>query len=284
MLGAAVVVFSLTWVIGFRRHYRRTLEAVMTSSQGPGWNYSHRLIRRPQERAIFDFSGKTLARSQKHQLFLATYMSVGLSIGLLFAIAVQGGRMVWSDDGVRSFPFIIAFFAISGFRAVFQFPADLASNWLFRVTEVRWSEMSRSATRKRVLVTGLVPVLLLAVPFEILAGEGRNISVHLIFQLLGGALLIELMFWSFDKVPFTCSYFPGRTNLAILAVLYLYGFTGYSFNMADLESTLERRLVLLLLCFTSAALLLRLSWRRRPQSSSIRFDGEEPTIQTLDLS
>jgi hypothetical protein len=283
MLGASIVVFSLTWAIGFRLHYRRTLEALSTPSLRCAWTYPNWLIRPPLERAIFDFSGKTLARSQKHQFFLATYLSIGLSIGLLFAASGRDGRLIWSQEGVKSLPFIIAFFAVSGFRAVFQFPADLASNWLFRVTEAKWAETSGRATRKRVLATGLAPVLLLAGAFETFIGE-RQVPVHLVFQLLGGALLTEIMFWSFDKIPFTCSYFPGRTNLAILAVFYLYGFTAYGFNMADLESASERHLVLSLLCFASAAILLRMSWRRTPQPSAIRFDGDEPVIQTLDLS
>ncbi len=283
MLGGAIAVFALTWAIGFRRHYRLTLETQSTPSRRLGCKYSKWLIRGAEERAIFDFAGKTLARSQKHQFFLATYLSAGLSIGLLFAIAVKGGRVVWSQMGARSFPFIMAFFAVSGFRAIFQFPADLASNWLFRIAEANWTETSRRATRKRVFATGLVPIVLLATAFEAIVVEGK-LPLHITAQLLGGALLIELMFWSFDKVPFTCSYFPGRSNLAILSVLYLYGFTTYGFNMAELESTLESRVLLSLICFSAAAVLLGVLWRRRPQGSAIRFDGEEPIIQTLDLS
>jgi hypothetical protein len=216
-------------------------------------------------------------------LFLATYISAGFSIAMLFALAVRAGKIVLSQDGVRSFPFLIAFFVISGFRAVFQFPAELAANWLFRITEARWTETSRSATRKRVLVSGLAPTLLVALPFEMAVWEWRSVLLHGAFQLVSAALLIELMFWSLDKVPFTCSYFSGRTSLSILAALYLYGFTGYSFHMADLESVIERRSMYALLFFTAAAVLLTLSWRRHPAPSPIRFDAEEPVIQTLDL-
>jgi hypothetical protein len=49
----------------------------------------------------------------------------------VFAIAVKGWKLIWSAEGVRSFPFIVAFFVIFGFRSIFQFPADLASNWSF---------------------------------------------------------------------------------------------------------------------------------------------------------
>jgi hypothetical protein len=92
------------------------------------------------------------------------------------------------------------------------------------------------------------------------------------------------MFWSFDKVPFTCSYFPGRTNLSILFVLYLYGFTIYSSHMADLESTIEQRALYAILFVPAAAALLALSWRRHPPPASVRFDASEPVIQTLDLN
>src|SRR5260370_19423412 len=95
------------------------------------------LVRSPEERAIFQFSGKTLARSRKHQLFLVTYLSVGISLAVNFATEVRAGKLVLSEDGARAVPFLIAFFVISGFRAVFQFPASLASTSLFRLTEAR---------------------------------------------------------------------------------------------------------------------------------------------------
>jgi hypothetical protein len=284
MLAAAIGLFTLAWAAGFRRHYRRTLESEDTRPRmRPSWGSNH-LVRSSEERAIFQFSGKTLARSRKHQLFLVTYLSVGISLAVNFAIEVHAGKMVLSEDGARAFPFLIAFFVISGFRAVFQFPAELAANWLFRITELRWAEISRSVTRKRVLASGLVPVLILLLPAEVAVWRGWRVPLHTVFQFVAGALLIELMFWTFDKVPFTCSYFPGRTNLSILFVLYLYGFTNYSFHMADLELAIEHRALYAILFFTTAAVLLTLSWRRHPAPSAVRFDAGEPVIQTLDLT
>jgi hypothetical protein len=135
-----------------------------------------------------------------------------------------------------------------------------------------------------VLVSGLAPVLLLLLPAEMAARGGWRASFDVIFQCAAGALLIELMFWTFDKVPFTCSYFPGRTNLSILFVFYLYGFTTYSFHMADLELAGEQRALYALLFFSAAAVLLIFSWRRHPAPSAVRFDASEPVIQTLDLT
>jgi len=85
-------------------------------------------------------------------------------------------------------------------------------------------------------------------------------------------------------VPFTCSYFPGRTNLSILFLLYLYGFTTYSSQMADLELAIEQRWWHAGLFFAAAGGLLVWLWLRHPANSAVRFDAGEPAIQTLDLS
>jgi hypothetical protein len=284
MLGAAIALFAVTWAIGFRCHYCRTLEAEDVRPRLRLAKRSNPLARTAEERAIFRFSGQTLVRSRKHQLFLVTYLSVGISLALNFAAEVHVGKLVLSEEGARAFPFLIAFFVISGFRAVFQFPAELSANWIFRITEARWAETSRAVTRKRVLISGLAAVLLFLLPAEIVVWGAWSGLLYTIFQFAGGALLIELMFWNFDKVPFTCSYFPGRTNLSILFVLYLYGFTNYSFHMAELELAAGQSLLYAVLFFTAAALLLTLSWRRHPAPTPVRFDASEPVMQTLDLT
>jgi hypothetical protein len=298
MTALATLVIFVTWGFGFRRHFRRTLETEDEAHRGnsgprawfvPNWSVPTWLVGSPQERAIFGFAGKTLARSQKHQFFLATYLSAGLSVALFFGVAIREGKIALSPGGARSVAFVLGFFVISGFRAVFQFPAELASNWLFRVTEARWTEVSRNATRKLVLAIGLVPLLILSLPLEIAALETAAwdwpaVLEHLAVQLVAAGLLVEVLFWNFDKVPFTCSYFPGRTSLAMLAVLYVYGITGYSFHMADLESAMERHWAVAVLFFAGAAVALALAWRRHPAAGGVRFDGSEPVIQSLELS
>ena len=285
----AISVIFVTWEFGFRRHFRRTLEAEDAAHPPRAWSAPNWLLRSSQERALFGFVGKTLARSQKHQFLLAVYLSVGVSIALFFGVAVRDGKIELSPDGDRSVAFVIGFFVISGFRGVFQFPAELASNWLFRITESRWTEVSRSATRKLVLTIGLLPLLIFSLPLEIVSlktGSWNWLIVleHSAVQLIAAGLLVELLFWNFDKVPFTCSYFPGTTSLAVLGVLYIYGITGYSFHMADLESAMERHWTLAVLFFAAGAVALILSWRRQPAASGVRFDGSEPVIQSLELS
>jgi hypothetical protein len=283
-LSIVFLCFCFTWAFGFRRHFRRTLEADDNQTRRQAHSRLRGLAGSPEEWAIFAFCRKTLARSTKHRLFLATWLSIGISAGMFVALSVRNGKLEWSPDGMRTFPFLIVFFVISGFRTVFQFPSDLACNWLLQITESHWSEVARRAARKTVLMSGLLPVLLAVLPFEIFAAGRARGLMHVFFQLTEGAFLIELMFWRFGKVPFTCSYFAGKTSLSILAGLYLYGLTAYSFNMADLERALEQRIFWPVIFFAGAFAALAVLWRRSPEASEVIFDGSEPLIRTLDLN
>ncbi len=284
MTGAALLIVALSWGLGFRRHFRRTLETEDAPHRSRHWSVPHWLLPDPRERTLFGFIGKTLARSQKHQFFLAAYLSAGLCVAGFFCIALRHGRIALSTSGARSAAFVLGFFLISGFRAVFQFPAELGANWIFRITEAKWTELARSATRKAALAISLIALLAMALPLELEVWHWTIVLEHCAVQIVAAALLVEALFWNFDKVPFTCSYFPGRASLALLVVLYVYGVTGYSFNMADLEIAMERNGLVAVFFFAVAIVALTIAWRRRLQAESVRFDGSEPEIQRLELS
>ena len=78
--------------------------------------------------------------------------------------------------------------------------------------------------------------------------------------------------------------FSRKKSLAVLVVLYMYGLTGYSFHMADLEARWNA--IGRLRCYSSPSLSGHWcwSWRRHPAVETVRFDGSEPVIQTLELT
>jgi len=286
-LAVAFLVFCSAWATGYARHYRRTLEAQDLVAFRPGRSKSifDGLLGSNEARAIFYFTGQTLARSLKHRLFFAAYLSAGLSLGLFVTLTVTWRGIGVSPLGLRSLSPLMVFFVVSGFRAAFQFPAELPANWLFQLAESGWGEASRRASRLRVLVSGLLPALVIFIPLEV-GRWGLGVGLfHIAVQSVAGMLLIEVLFYSFDKIPFTCSYFPGGLNLIFLAVAYFYGFTTYSFQIADVEVWLESRPWTAALCLAVAVAGWTVIRRFRPGvAPAIRFDGSEPAIQTIDLS
>jgi hypothetical protein len=286
-LTTAFLVFCGAWATGYTRHYRRTLESedVGTIRPAPGRRFFEQFLDSPVPRAIYRFTGQTVARSVKHRLFFVTYLSAGVSLGVLMTVTFLKGKIGISAEGLRAFPPLVVFLAISGFRAAFQFPSELPANWLYRITESNWREAGRAASLLRVLVSGLLPALLLLTPLEIGKWGWKVGLFHMTVQAMAGLILIEILFYSFDKIPFTCSYFPGGLNLIFLAAAYLFGFTGYGYEVGDLEVWLESRPLIAVLILSVAAALLVAIRRFRPSlPAPIRFDGGEPEIQTLNLT
>ena len=102
-------------------------------------------------------------------------------------------------------------------------------------------------------------------------------------------VLLELFFFNFNKVPFTCSYLPAKSHLAFLAGAYLYGFTIYTLTMASLErwvSARQRRTLAFFLL--TATVLAGISlYRRYAHDSTLELvyeDDRDPLVRQLNLS
>ncbi len=286
-LGASFAVFAVTWAAAYMRQSRRTLEALEgaepTRRSSPP--IFEALLGTNVARAIFRFTGKTLARSLKHRLFFVCYLSTGISLGVFVSVRVTRSGIGVSDDGLRTFSPLLIFCAVSAFRAAFQFPVELRANLMFRLAQSGWGEAARDAARLRVAVSGLLPMLLATAPLEI--GQwGVGVGLfHVAFLGVSGMLLTEVLFYSFDKIPFTCSYYPGGLNLIVLAVAYFYGFTTYSFEMADLEKWLEVRPWAAGLFLTGGvAIWIAVRQLHPGRTREIKFEGGDPEFQSLELT
>ena len=63
------------------------------------------------------------------------------------------------------------------------------------------------------LALAICPVLLGLLPAHALLWGWRVAGAHLVFGLVLSALLVELLLLNFDKIPFTCTYLPGKANV-----------------------------------------------------------------------
>ena len=55
-----------------------------------------------------------------------------------------------------------------------------------------------------------------------------------------GWLLVEILMMGLDKLPFTCTYFPGTSRVGTLWPFYLTGFVTYSYTVAAGRSSSSR--------------------------------------------
>ncbi|HEX3746022.1 MAG TPA: hypothetical protein VHW09_18905 [Bryobacteraceae bacterium] len=287
-LAGAAGLFLLTYLPGYRRLARKMLEAPQPSPKGPArWRRSissfvdRRVLRDPVQSAVFHFMNQTITRSMKHRLFLATYAGCG------GALAIAMFRV--KSHGMVALPLTLSFILISALRAAFNFPSELGANWAFQASESRHARGSLRAMRKWIAICALGPLLLAQAAMEFRFFAWTTALFHLAFGAVVALLLIEIMFVGFRKVPFTCSYFPGKINLVFLAVIYVLGFTIYSGTMASLEEWLAGQswyaAAFLVPALATAALLAYWRDRQAGAESLLEYqDAGDPVVRTLELS
>lgn len=200
---------------------------------------SRRFLADPIERAILLFSARTLSRSREHRLVLAVYVGIAFAISLAFAKSLMYGsaQHSWSQPDVPLLiPSIVTlFFAVVGCRAVFALPYTLPANWIFRVTAVRSPVAYFSGTRKSLFILAAIPVLLASGVLYFSVWPGRPAVEHLLVLTFLAALLVQVSLRKFRKIPFACSYLPGKANLRIKV-----GIAGFAFLFAvDAGSDIE---------------------------------------------
>ncbi|HYW44181.1 MAG TPA: hypothetical protein VE959_15070 [Bryobacteraceae bacterium] len=300
-LEISAAVFAVTYLAGYRRHSRRVMESLETAGEGPSRLrrafdalVNRRLLPHPLERATFHFISNTILRSARHRLFLATYpgIAVALAVPSVLVIGAKPGLpiLILSAAGLLPIPLTLSFFTVSGLRGAFNLPAELRANWVFQVCESEDSAAHLRAARKWIVTMGIVPLFALLSPLEFLWAPGWVAAlVYLTFALLLSLLMLNLLMVWFRKIPFTCSYFPGKTSMAVMAALYLAGFTTYAWSMASLEQKLMRSPMELALFYALGLLalfgLLLLEKRERGVDDSLIYEDQpEPIVRTLELS
>ena len=58
----------------------------------------------------------------------------------------------------------------------------------------------------------------------------------LTFALALALVLLNVLLIWFRKIPFTCSYFPGKMSMAAMALVFILGFVFYVTIMSRLEA------------------------------------------------
>ena len=177
-LVAIAAVALGAYATGYRRHFLRIAElseamsAAMRSPVSQIYRYLDRLILHSAfQRAGFRFLCKTLVRSEAHRLLLTGVGGLGVVLAsqeLMSAVEVtRSARQAAVSIEVLSIPFILSFLIIIGLRTLFEIPAELPSNWIFRLMLDPEHQECESLARKIILVAIFPWVILVIFPLYV---------------------------------------------------------------------------------------------------------------------
>jgi hypothetical protein len=104
---------------------------------------------------------------------------------------------------------------VVGTRVVFSMPISLRANWIFRVTQVSRAWEYMAAIRRPLFALGVAPVWILSAGILFSLWPWQLVVDHLVVLGLLGTNVEYLCLASFRKIPFTCSYLPGKSYLHV---------------------------------------------------------------------
>jgi hypothetical protein len=264
---AVLGFFAAAW-LSYGRHLKKSLDvergrpAFRRLSAPLSRLFDGLFIRKPTERAVYHFFGLTLRRSPLHRVRLFNYLaaSSGLALILLASTRLLRSRLTTDSRTLLSVPLILSFFLLLGIRALSNVPTALEANWVFQLTEREPRRHYITGFKKRVLVSALLPLFLLVLAYSSYLWGWRAAALHGAFGLAASVLLLELLFFRYPKIPFACTYVPGKAKLHLFWLPYFLSFIAYISFFSGLEAFLFRNQRFFLDYFVGVGLLLAIAW------------------------
>ena len=294
---ALVSAFTLAaafYALSYRRYLGQFHEA--PSAAGNGINVVGRLVcwlrrarkREPEEAAAFDFVTATLSRSPRHRMVLGSCLGVALAFclaGVFILITREGEAGLHRVNlTLLSIPSILCFFMLGGVRLAFTIPSELEANWIFRTgvfrTDVYWR-----GVRAAIWTLILVPVFLLTMPLFTFFWGWASAWRFFLVEALAAVILMERMFLDFPKIPFTCSYLPGKADLKLRWPVYVASFACYVIFTGILSWSLAPRPRAFAVALIVGVLaIIRLVYnRRRGLRTSLPIFDERPGTEIVTI-
>lgn len=295
-LAAAVSGAAIAYTLCYCRTLRKIVEEpdIVPGARGGVWLPP---FGGPLPTAIVQFSIRTLLRSRLHRLILAFYLGMGFAFLVLLLKTARdqpAGAPVtepWDDVDVPLLAASVVMMALSviGTRVIFSIPLDLRANWIFRVTAVRRVAECLPAGRLSLLLISAAPVWAASAVLYLRFSPWRAAAGHLAILTLFALILAELCLLRFDKIPFTCSYLPGKSQLhiAVLSASYLLWIIGLNarYERQLSESPASLAALLLALAMVWACARWRNAARARSEQAEVQFEESEPAaVQGLGLN
>jgi hypothetical protein len=285
-----LAVSGLATFVAYALSYMRTMRQIAeepdltSSAHGFRWlpPFGNQL-----QTAIGQFSVRTMARSRQHRLIWAFYLGIGLAFTVLL---LQSGTAIngWHEANtpLLAASIMMMALAVAGLRIAFAFPLEPPANWIFRVAGVRRGPEVLTATGRVLLLLAASPVWLVSAVICLRLWPRGQAEAHLTVLGLLAAILVDFALWGFRKIPFTCSYLPGKSqvHMVFLAAVGLMWVVGESvvFEQQALQERGVMVGVLALLGVMAIAVRLHVRAPAISDESDLQFE-EAPNPAVLEL-
>lgn len=227
--GVAVVLALGAYLISYQRYRKLLLESPLRLGTSTLWRWSllRVLARSPRREAVMDFMAKTLVRSRAHRLLWMVYLGAAAAVSLNSSL-IDGAVLTRSENWDKALEFVVLFWPLAcsvvllnGFRHVLSVPAELRANWIFQITESQGRAEWMSAVERFAIAYTVAPIYVVLFP---VAGYvlGWPLAIRMtVLQLLVSLSIFEVLFYSWQKLPFTCSFIPGDRLLVGIVAKYM---------------------------------------------------------------
>jgi hypothetical protein len=178
--------------------------------------------------------------------------------------------------------------SVVGLRSIFSLPVSLRANWILQVTQLRASEHYIAATRRALLLMAALPVWVVVALLSLGYRPWPHVAVHLVVLALVGSILTDLSLVGVSKIPFACSYLPGKSNIQYMFWAFVVVFVPIAMEFSNYEQRAIRHprpcAVMLAVLGTMATGVWAFN-RRRSKLAALYYE-ELPTvvITTLGLN
>ncbi len=216
VLAGTAVAYGLSYISTLRKIVEEP--DIVPGHGGAGWlpRFGNAL-----ETAIVQFSIRTLVRSRSHRMILAFYLGLGFALTILLLKAPRGPELAeaasaaddWHHAGVPLLASSMVMMAacVVGMRVVFAMPLELPANWIFRAAPVRGGTALVAARRRASYVLSVLPIWAFFAALVFYLWPWREAAGDVVVLGLFGLLLAEFLLRGIQKIPFTCSYLPGKS-------------------------------------------------------------------------
>jgi hypothetical protein len=210
----AAAIVALTYILLFRQFERLMLRAAPMS---PPWWRRDRLPAgigtTPPFKGAYRFVTATIGRSPLHQGVLIGLSACGLGLAV---IVLSSFRLTTSAIFA---PFLLMFACGVGARASLALPIEYRANWIFQVTEDQTTRREQLRAVDRVVTTYVIGVPLAAAVPLLWMTLGQDALLPASVAASVGLVFVHLVLLDWRRIPFTCSYLPGKRFIGHSALI-----------------------------------------------------------------